>query len=89
MKRILCDREFSFLLEYFSWGDIIGQNKNGSGSYSFSDANYNAGKCGKGYSLTGDIPQGNSTYDAATANMGSLFKMPTKEQCQELINYNI
>ena len=33
-----------------------------------------------------DIPQGDSTYDAATANMGSRWKMPTKDQGQELIN---
>ena len=72
--------------KYFSWGDIRGQNKNGSGSYSFSRTNYNAGKCGKGHTLTGDIPQGNATYDAATANMGSPWKMPTKAQAQEMIN---
>ena len=72
--------------EYFSWGDTIGQNKNGYGSYSFSEDNYNAGLCGSGHNLTGDIPQGNATYDAATANMGSPWKIPTKEQCQELID---
>ena len=74
--------------KYFSWGDIIGQNKNGSGSYSFSEANYKAGACGSGHNLTGNIPQGNATYDAATANMGSPWKMPTKDQCQELKNTN-
>ena len=72
--------------KYFSWGDTIGKNKNGKGSYLFSQANWNAGKCGKGHNLTGDIPQGNARYDAATANMGSPFKMPNLTQCQELIN---
>ena len=87
MKRILCDREFSFLLEYFSWGDTIGQNKNGtSDGYAFSQANYNAGICGSGHTLTGDIPQGNPTYDAARANMGSPRTMPTRDQYQELID---
>ena len=33
-----------------------------------------------------NIPQGDATYDAATANMGSLWKMPTKDQFQELID---
>ena len=47
--------------KYFSWGDTIGKNKNGSGTYVFSQANYNAGKCGKGHNLSGDIPQGNAT----------------------------
>ena len=37
--------------KYFSWGDIRGQNKNGSGSYDFSDTNYNAGVCGAGFYL--------------------------------------
>ena len=72
--------------KYFSWGDTIGKNKNGTGSYSFSQANYKAGVCGSGHNLTtGDVPQGNATYDAATANMSSLHKMPTKDQYQELI----
>ena len=73
--------------KYFSWGDIIGQNKNGSGSYSFSEDNYNAGVCGSGHTLRdGDIPQGNATYDAARANMGSPWKMFTQAQGQELID---
>ena len=72
--------------KYFSWGDTIGQNKNGTESYSFSKDNYNAGKCGSGHNLSGDLPQGDSTYDAATANMGSRWKMPTKDQWQELID---
>ena len=33
-----------------------------------------------------DIPQGDAKYDAATANMSSLHKMPTLTQCRELIN---
>ena len=62
------------------------KNKNGSGSYSFSQSNYNAGKCGQGHNLKGDIPQGNATYDAARANMGEPWMMPTKDQYQELID---
>ena len=75
--------------KYFSWGDTIGKNKNGSGSYSFSDTNYAAGLCGSGHILWErwlDIPQGDPTYDAATSNMGSRWKMPTKHQGQELID---
>ena len=72
--------------KYFSWGDTIGKNKNGSGSYSFSQANYNAGKCGSGHKLTGYFIPGNATYDAARANMGYPWKMPTQEQGQELID---
>ena len=32
------------------------------------------------------IPQGNIALDAATANMGSPWKMPTYKQTQDLIN---
>ena len=75
--------------KYFSWGDIRGDNKNGYGSYSFSSGNYNAGASGSGHTLTGDIPQGNIYYDAATANMGSRWKMPDITQVTELINNTI
>ena len=61
---------------------IINQNKNGSGDYSFSESNYNAGKCGKGHTLTGDITQGDPNYDAARANMKEPWMMFTKEQGQ-------
>ena len=72
--------------KYFSWGDIKGQNKNGSGSYSFSENNYKAGICGKGHTLTGNIPQGNATYDAARANLDAPYKMPTNAQGKELVD---
>ena len=62
------------------------KNKNGNGSYSFSSDNYNAGKCGLGHTLSGDIPQGNATYDAARKNMGEPWMMFTKDQGQELID---
>ena len=76
----------TYSTKYFSWGDIIGKNKNGTGSYSFSKDNYNAGVCGSGHNLTSDIPQGNATYDAARANMGSPWKMFTQEQANELVS---
>ena len=72
--------------KYFSWGDTIGKNKNGNGSYVFSSSNYYNGVCGSGHNLSGDIPQGNATYDAATANMRSPWNMPTTDQYQDLIN---
>ena len=42
--------------------------------------------CGQGYKLTGDIPQGDPTYDAARANMIEPFMMPVRTQCTELMN---
>ena len=65
------------------------QNKNGSGSYSFSESNYNAGLCGKGHTLSSDIPQGSSAYDAARRNMGEPWMMFTYVQGRELINNTI
>lgn len=73
--------------KYFSWGDTIGQNKNGSGSYEFSQANYFNGTCGSGHNLNKDFSQGDAIHDAARANMGSPWKMPTKTQCVQLISY--
>ena len=61
-------------------------NINYKSSYSFSESNYNAGKCGSGHTLSGDIPQGNATYDAARKNMGEPWMMFTKDQGQELID---
>ena len=62
-------------------------NINYKSSYSFSESNYNAGKCGSGHTLSGDIPQGNATYDAARKNMGEPWMMFTKDQGQELIDH--
>ena len=77
---------FCFQDKYFSWGDTIGKNKNGTGSYSFSEANYKAGLCGSGNTLTGDLPQGYAKQDAATANVGYTWMIPTQTQVQEIIN---
>ena len=74
------------MLKYFSWGDIKGRNKNGNYSYDFIPDNYNGGYSGSGHTLTRDIPQGDATYDAVRANMGSPWKMPTRDQANELIN---
>lgn len=66
---------------------VIKCNKNGTfDGYSFNPDNYNNGKCGKGSSLKGDIPQGNATYDAATANIdiNTPWKMPTYNQVYDM-----
>ena len=63
---------------YFSWGNVIGHAE-GSG-YNFDQATYN-GTPGAG--LSGDIAVG-ATYDAARAIMGGSWRMPTKDEFQEL-----
>ena len=70
-------------------GDIKGKNKNGTGSYSFDPTNYNDCMCGLGCKLGDEIPQGNEYFDAATANLGAPYKMPTKDQAQEMLDGTI
>ena len=48
--------------------------------------NYSDGVCGSGHILTTNISPGDTRYDAATANMGSPWKMFTQAQGDELIN---
>ena len=71
---------------YFSWGNIIGHNLGGpaTGEYSFDATNYASTP---GYQLSADISQGSVTYDAASYNIGSPWRMPTKEEFQELYDY--
>ena len=64
----------------------IGQNKNGKGSYPFSQDSYYDGYSGYGHNLSSNIPQGDDYYDAARRNMGEPWMMFTKEQGQELID---
>lgn len=63
---------------YFSWGNVIGHNE-GEG-YNFNSSTYN-GTPGK--SLTANIAVG-ETYDAARKCLGTPWRMPTKEEFQEL-----
>lgn len=66
---------------YFSWGNIEGHAKDSG--YNFSDSVY-SGTTGK--SLSASFTPGDARYDAATANLGSSYAMPTKTQFEELIN---
>ena len=73
--------------DYFSWGNITGhKSTNGStfdDSYDFGSANSGPYASTPGAALSGDIPA-NATYDAAQANMGGDWRMPTKNEFQEL-----
>ena len=63
---------------YFSWGNVDGHAK---GSwYNFSRTKY---KSTPGASLTENIPV-DAKYDAARANLGGSWRMPTKEEFKEL-----
>lgn len=72
---------------YFSWGNIAGhKSSNGStfdDSYDFGSSNSDPYASTSGAALNGDIPV-NATYDAAQANMGGDWRIPTKDEFQEL-----
>ena len=63
---------------YFSWGNPTG-HASGDG-YSFSTENYNSSSAS---ALTSDIAVGD-TYDMARHNMGGQWRLPTKDEFQEL-----
>lgn len=75
---------------YFQWGDIQGytadQVSTGDGQKEFrwDDYKWNASKGFSKYNTTGDALD--LEDDAAHANMGGDWHMPTPEQIQELIN---
>lgn len=64
---------------YFSWGNVDGHYNDG---YNFNATTYNSTP---GKTLTGDIPT-NATYDAARANLGNGWRMPTTADFDELKN---
>ena len=65
---------------YFSWGNVEGHNM-GEG-YDFSENVYNSTP---GHSLTADI-SATGGYDAARVTLGGNWRLPTKAECEELIN---
>lgn len=74
--------------EYFSWGNIVGHASSNGSTF---DDNYNFGTSESGpyastpgASLSADIASNDSAHDAALANLGSPWRMPTKEEIQEL-----
>lgn len=88
-----CDTPFTYDKSFFSWGNIDGHNpKNNSfaGVYNWGSVNaaepwYDGQPYGntKGNTLTGDIPVGEE-FDAARANLGSPWRMPTTNDFSEL-----
>ena len=60
--------------DYFAWGETSPKDT------------YTNGNCKTDGKNIGDI-SGNPAYDAATANWGDDWRMPTKAEMQELLNY--
>lgn len=64
---------------YFSWGNIVGHKA--TDGYNFSSAVY---ANTPGAALTVDIASDDIDHDAALANWGSPWRIPTAENCKEL-----
>lgn len=62
---------------YFSWGNVDGYND----GYRFNGSNYNSTP---GKNVSTDIAPNDASHDAALACLGSPWRMPTKEDFQEL-----
>ena len=69
---------------FFSWGNVEGHCLNGVTDYDFGTSTTDAPYSGSpGAALSGDIAVGD-TYDMARANLGGAWRLPTKEDFQEL-----
>lgn len=80
-----CDTPFTYEKSFFSWGNIDGHNPTSVSSFApwtWTQSVYNASK---GNTLTGNIAVGEE-YDAARANLGSPWRMPTSAEFAELIS---
>ena len=78
---------------YFQWGDTVGytadQIGTGDGKKAFSWADYKFNPSGDGKTFTKYTTAGATLEladDAANANMGGTWHMPTPDQIRELIN---
>ncbi len=68
---------------YFSWGNVDGHAK--ESGYDFGRSNYGPYALTPGGELATDIPV-NAKYDAARANLGGSWRMPTTDEFAELFN---
>ena len=88
-----CDTPFTYDKSFFSWGNIDGHNPKANsfanvynwGSINAQEPWYDGQPYGstKGNTLAGDIPVGEE-FDAARANLGSPWRMPTTAEFAEL-----
>lgn len=88
-----CDTPFTYNKSFFSWGNIDGHNpvsNSFAGVYNWGGVNaaepwYDGQVYGntKGNTLAGDIPVGEE-FDAARANLGEPWRMPTSAEFAEL-----
>ena len=72
--------------DYFAWGEISPKEEYTTQTYQYwTDYNGDGSLDSGEFANLGDI-SGNPQYDAATANWGGDWRMPTKAEQQELLN---
>jgi len=83
-----CDTPFTYQKSFFSWGNIDGHNPVANsfvGVYDWGSSNEGPYSGTKGNTLQTDIPVGEE-FDAARANLGSPWRMPTTTEFAELFS---
>jgi hypothetical protein len=64
--------------DYLSWGEITGKGYYSTGSYSYNYEQY--------LDMTNGDNISGTQYDAAHVRLGGEWRMPTREECEELVN---
>ncbi len=83
--------------DYFAWGETTGYNSGKTTTFSWSNYKYCNGDYNKLTKYCDNSTYGNNGFtdtkttldladDAARANWGGSWRMPTQEECKELIN---
>ncbi len=73
--------------DYFAWGETSPKAEYWWNTYLHWNDLDGDGWCDHGEATINSDISGNAQYDAATANWGGSWRMPTKEEMQELVDY--
>ena len=87
-----CETPFTYMKSFFSWGNIDGHNPSSVSAFDYNWGGVNQAEpwydgqpygSTPGNTLTGNIAVGED-FDAARANLGAPWRMPTSEEFAEL-----
>ena len=70
--------------DFYAWGEIIPDTDDSGREYQYWTTKDHDAMEFLGYDI-----KGNPRYDAATAELGNDWRLPTKEECEELISHCI
>ena len=73
--------------DYFAWGETSPKAKYDWDTYLHWNDIDGDGWCDNGEATINSDISGNAQYDAATANWGGSWRMPTKDEMQELVDH--